>query len=284
MSGKRRAPLAPSSLTSLVDVLFILVFAALVQRASAVAGAQAEDAPEVAVTGAAVGAKAVQAPARPARSEALRKAAISTLAAELETRPAILARVTRSGVLRKLEAPGLSSASGGGGSGGSGGGAVATPPPGERGEAGEGPGLILGLPLVEPVADPDVAVGYIGDRDASQRLCSVIAAQLRTAGSALALDRALVVIAVDAPVSELMVALVGGLRRDVAHCLSAHRTAAVLLDAAAVAELVPSTSTEATDDANGDSAGSTPVAPSATPSAPTPLTTPPSTPTDGEAP
>lgn len=286
MSGKRRAPLAPSSLTSLVDVLFILVFAALVQRASAVAGAQGDEAPEVAVTGAAVGAKAVQAPARPAQSEALRKAAISTLAAELETRPAILARVTRSGVLRKLEAPGLSGASGGGGSDRDrgGGGAVAMPPPGERGGAGEGPGLVMGLPLVEPVADPDVAVGYIGDRDASQRLCSVIAAQLRTAGSALALDRALVVIAVDAPVSELMVALVGGLRRDVAHCLSAHRTAAVLLDAAAVAELVPSTSTEATDDANGDSAGSTPVAPSATPSAPTPLTTPPSTPTDGEAP
>ncbi len=266
MSGRRKAPLAPSSLTSLVDVLFILVFAALVQRASAAKEATAEDgdAAEVTVTGAAVGAKGPggQGAAVAAQREALRQAAISTLAAELEERPAIIARVARSGVLTKLEAPGLGGAEGGDG------------------------GLTVELPLIEPVSDPDVAVGYVGDRDPAKRICAVIAARLgaagggASAGSTPTLERSLVVIAVDAPVSELMVALVGGLRRDVAHCLSAHRTAAVLLDAAAVARL--STSTRTSGEAG--SPDSTTGAPSASPSAAAPQTTIPSTPTDGEAP
>jgi hypothetical protein len=219
VSGKRKAPLAPSSLTSLVDVLFILVFAALVQRASAATGAQLDGAPEVKATGAAVGAPVAQAAPRPAHSEALRRAAISTLATELEERPAIIARVAKSGVLTKLEAPGLASADAAAGAGGG---------------SGEG-GLVLELPLVEPVSDPDVAIGYVGDRDASKRLCAVIASRLAAAGSAVALERSLVVIAVDTPVRELTVALVGGLRRDVADCLAVHRAAAVLLDPTATA-------------------------------------------------
>jgi hypothetical protein len=222
VSGKRKAPLAPSSLTSLVDVLFILVFAALVQRASAATGAQVPDedvATKVKATGAAVGAPVAQAAPRPAHSEALRRAAISTLATELEERPAIIARVAKSGVLTKLEAPGLASADAAAGAGGG---------------SGEG-GLVLELPLVEPVSDPDVAIGYVGDRDASKRLCAVIASRLAAAGSAVALERSLVVIAVDTPVRELTVALVGGLRRDVADCLAVHRAAAVLLDPTATA-------------------------------------------------
>jgi hypothetical protein len=207
---RRAAPLAPSSLTSLVDVLFILVFAALVQRAATVER-QPEakgkpDEPAVAV-----------APAwqPPPQVEALRQAAISTLASELQQRPAIIARVSGRGVLRALEIP-------------------------QEGQA----VILVELPLIEPVSDPDVGIGYVGERETSRRICAVAAARVgaarpaSAAGAASALEGMLVVISVDAPLAELTVALVTGLRRDVEHCLSAHRAAAVLLDPEATAKLV----------------------------------------------
>lgn len=214
---RRHAPLAPSSFTSLVDILFVLVFAALVQRA---ATGKIEEVPkaDASVTDAA--------PAwlPPPQVEALRQAAISTVASELQQRPAIIARVSRLGVLTALEAT-------------------------------TGPGLPVELPLLEPVSDPDIALGYVGERDGSRRICAVIAAKmpelralqaLQAAGSAEkvsagppSLARMLVVISVDAPMAELTVALAGGLRRDVEHCLSAHQAAAVLLDAAAISTIAP---------------------------------------------
>jgi hypothetical protein len=208
---RRAAPLAPSSLTSLVDVLFILVFAALVQRAATV-----ERKPEAEVEPAEPAVAAASAWRPPPQTEALRQAAISTLANELQQRPALIARVSRRGVLISLEIPA------------------------------EGRAVIpVELPLIEPVSDPDVAIGYVGARDASRRICAVAAAQLAAAGAPTAtLEGMLVVIAVDAPLAELTVALVNGLRRDVEHCLSAHRAAAVLLDPEATAKLAPSEAKE----------------------------------------
>jgi hypothetical protein len=245
VSSRRKAPLAPSSLTSLVDVLFILVFAALVQRTSVATGAQREDEPVVAAAGAVDGDGGNAAAPRwqpPPQVEELRQAAISRVAAELQDRPAIVARVSARGVLTSLEVATAGLAD-----------ALAPVAPG-AGSAAAGSAarraLALELPLVEAVADPDVAVGYVGDRDDRQRLCSVMAMRLggmmKTAGP-FSLSRALVVIAVDAPLSQLMVALVGGLRRDVEHCLMTHQAVAVLLDRAAMDQLSPVDATEALD-------------------------------------
>lgn len=213
MSSRRRAPLAPASLTSLVDVLFILVFAALVQRAAPSSKAAAEAAAEE------PGARIVAAvpPAPPAPVERLRQAAISTLASELQQRPAVVVRVSRRGVLTALE-----------------------------GTAGQV--VPVELPLIEPVSDPDIAIGYVGEREASRRICAVVAAQLHAlatvgasgaAAGPFSLSGALVVIAVDAPLAELTVALVSGLRRDVGQCLTVQGAAAVLLDPAATEKLAP---------------------------------------------
>jgi hypothetical protein len=238
---RRHAPLAPSSLTSLVDILFVLVFAALVQRAAVgkLDEAPAADA-EVAVT---------KAPAwrPPPQVEELRQAAIATVASELQGRPAIIARVSRLGVLTALEAT-------------------------------TGPALPVELPLIEPVSDPDIALGYVGERDGSRRVCSVVAArlgELRAAAATAALPgatggappearpsagppslaRMLVVISVDAPMAELTVALASGLRRDVEHCLAAHQAAAVLLDAAAMSTIAPPPAPRSGDAGDGGDAG-----------------------------
>lgn len=213
---RRQAPLAPSSLTSLVDILFVLVFAALVQRAAV------GKVDEVAAAEAAVAVTRAPAWQPPPQVEELRQAAIATVASELQGRPAIIARVSRLGVLTALEGT-------------------------------AGPGLPVEVPLLEPVSDPDVALGYIGERDSSRRICSVVAARLgelqarqaeaeaaaKPSAGPPSLARMLVVISVDAPMAELTVALAGGLRRDVEHCLSAHRAAAVLLDAAAMSTIAP---------------------------------------------
>lgn len=207
---RRAAPLAPQSLTSLVDILFILVFAALVQRAGSMQRErEAAEASEPVVLASGVqGAAVLHVPPAPPASEELRQAAIASLASELQARPAIIARVSRRGVLSAVELP---------------------PAAGKAAEL-----VTVELPLVEPVSDPDVAIGYVGERDGSRRICEVVAAKV---GGAAALAGKLVVIAVDAPLAELTVALVSGLRRDVEQCLTAHRAAAVLLDPAASASV-----------------------------------------------
>jgi hypothetical protein len=214
---RRRPPLAPASLTSLVDVLFILVFAALVQRAGATSPAD-------------VSAPALTPPAEPARpqwsppaeSERLRQAAISHLTEQLQQQPAVIARVSQRGVLTSIEVSTR-------------GAAVST----SDAALPAGQPVSLELALIERVDDPDVAVGYIGERDRSRRICALIAARM---GPSAWLRRVLVVIAVDAPLAELMVALVTGLRRDVEACLAEQGAAAVLLDSLSLSAVVPESS------------------------------------------
>lgn len=206
---KRKAPLAPQSLTSLVDVLFILVFAALIQRAATPSSTSAAPPPTP---------TPMWTPPRPLAE--LRAVAEAQLAASLHEQPVIVARISARGVLTSLEvAPGAGGALA----------ALVAPAAG----SGSAPRLALELPLIERVPDPDVAVAYIGARDPAHRICNAAAARL---GS---LARSLVIVSVDAPLSELMLALVAGLRRDVDHCLIEHRAAAVLLDSAALAPDVP---------------------------------------------
>lgn len=223
---RRRAALAPQSLTSLVDVLFILVFAALVQRAAASAPATAPTSPQPAAP-----APATWTPPRPLAE--LRAAAEAELSSSLREQPVIVARISARGVLTSLEvAPGAGGALAG----------LVAPAAGAAPSAESAPAaqrLALELALIERVADPDIAVAYIGARDPAHRICNAAAARL---GS---LARSLVIVSVDAPMSELMLALAAGLRRDVDHCLIEHRAAAVLLDSAALGADAPTSGSPA---------------------------------------
>jgi hypothetical protein len=223
---RRRGQLAPASLTSLVDVLFILVFAALVQRAGAAAIEPIEPA-RPAFSASTAERRSPWMP--PPQVEQLRRAAIARITEQLQDQPAIIARVSARGVLTSIEMASAGLAQ-------TGAGATAEP-------SGEGAlvdrrreSVAMELPLIERVDDPDVAIAYVGDRDARQRLCAVVAGRM---GS---LANALVVIAVDAPLTELMISLVSGLRRDVEDCLTAHRAAAVLLDSSSWSAMPPASS------------------------------------------
>lgn len=197
---RRRPAVQYAPLTSLLDVLFIIVFAALVQ-ASAVRRAPADD-----------GATARPAPPAaaatiPAEAAELHRRAVATLEADLRDRRPVIARIAADGTLRAIEA--------------------------------DGEVVALGLPLVERDPDPDVALRYLGDRSAELRLCALVALRLGRAD----LGDALVVIAPDAPLAELTVALVGGLRRDVERCAADRHGLAVIVEpavAAAAGDAAPS--------------------------------------------
>ncbi len=188
----RRRPLpSPSgSMTSLVDIMFILVFVLLVQAAAREEPASAAPAPPVVVP--------PRPPAPPAATARVQQAARVELARRIERAPTVVARILRDGRLTALELP---------------------------------DGRVeLAIPLVMGVADPDVGLAYLGDRAAELRLCHVIARELGVAD----LDGRIVAIAPEAPIGELPVALVAGLRRDAERCLTDQRAFAVLVDPAAV--------------------------------------------------
>jgi hypothetical protein len=170
----------------LLDVLFILIFATLVQASAARSAPPAAAAPPPP--------PAVPAtPPPPPSAAALRDRALATAAAGLAARRPVIARVGRDGVLRAIED----------------GGAVHP----------------LGMPLVERVADLDVALRYLGDRSAELRLCAIVALRLGLDD----LAGVLVVIAPDAAPEDLTVALAGGLRRDVDRCAVDQRGVAVVV-------------------------------------------------------
>jgi hypothetical protein len=191
---RRRRGARPESLTSLLDVLFILVFASVVQVAASrgneevsAAAAPPPDAGVAAVETIDAGVAA------PADTGALRRRAIGELTRGLEDRAAVVARVGVDGVLRGLD--------------------------GDRGVA-------LGVPLLERVPDPDIALAYLGDRSSDMRVCRIVALRLGLAD----LRGHLVVIAPDVPLEQLPVALVAGLRRDAERCLAEQQGVAVVVD------------------------------------------------------
>jgi hypothetical protein len=130
----RRRGQKPPDLTSLFDVLFIVVFASLI-RAAAVekAAAQAAKPPPAPV-------KPV-APAIPPDVAALRTRALADLDKQLATRTPLVVRVSGAGTVEAIEA--------------------------------DGKRIALDVPLLEHSPDPDVAVAYLGDRSSELRVCKV---------------------------------------------------------------------------------------------------------------
>lgn len=195
MTRRRRPPVTYNSLTSMLDVLFLIVFAALIhstaidQKRAAHAEPAAEPTPL----------PAPPTPSPPVDADRLHRAALDLAIAGLEGRAPVIARIGTDGRLRELEL---------------------------RGPDGAADVRPLGLPLVEAVPDPDVALTYLGDRSADLRLCNMVRLQL----GAPDLAQHLVIVAPDEPVAVLSVALALGLRRDTDRCLADQRGVAILVD------------------------------------------------------
>jgi hypothetical protein len=215
----RRRPVAQyTPLTSLLDVLFVLVFASLIYSAGLEAKQKEAAAARPAANRAAP--SAIPPALVSIDPERLRKAAVAEILAGLESRQAVVARISADGRLRQLErrqddAP------------------VVTP---------------VELPLVERVPDPDVNLIYLGDRSPDLRLCSLIRLQLASPD----LSQTIVIVALDEPLEQLSVALARGLKRDVDRCTGDQRGVAVLLDPRATGEPTPGAPTTSDPPANDE--------------------------------
>lgn len=211
----RRPRVRYSELTSLLDVLFIVVFAALVQASGLVA--QARRTPDKPTE-----VNATQAPpARPVASppdggaapdaavarkvtvredtETLRRrAAASVVAASSRSGRVVRVRVSAEGRITSLTV--------------------------ETG--GKTRSVSVDLPLLERVPDPNVGVAYLGHKSAAQRVCTAV----RRALGWRTLRDALVILQPALPLSMLQVALVEGLRADQNRCYPEERGLAVIVD------------------------------------------------------
>ena len=95
MRRARRAARTPPDLTSLLDVLFILIFAALIRAAAADQNAQAASKPAPPAL-----------PAVPLDPTSLRARALSDLGSQLASRSAVVLRVSLKGTLTALDVAG----------------------------------------------------------------------------------------------------------------------------------------------------------------------------------
>jgi hypothetical protein len=193
---RRGRPLVQySTMTSFLDVLFLLVFATLIHAADLAQKAQAK-------SQAKPPAAAVVAPVAPGQvsidPERLRKVALAEILAGLESRQAVVARVGADGRLRQLE----------------------------RRQDGQPVSTPVELPLVERVPDPDVLLVYLGEQNPELRLGNLVRLQL----GAQDLSDTIVIVALELPLDQLSVALARGLQRDVDRCTGDQRGVAVLLD------------------------------------------------------
>jgi hypothetical protein len=200
--GKRHVR-RPPDLTSLFDVLFIVVFVALIRAAAAQQ--------EVALLTAPPPPPKPAPPAPPPAVAALRVKALESLDRDLAARTPLVVRISAQadrdrvkGTIAALEH--------------------------------EGQTLPLDVPLLGDSRDPDVEVTYLGDTSAELRVCRIAAVHLRLAD----LARHLVILVPDQPIAELKrvagsEALFDGLRRDVARCFTEQRGIAALIDPAELA-------------------------------------------------
>jgi len=187
----RRRVTRYAELTSLLDVLFILLFASLIQAAGVVSKAE-EEPPAVAPP--------VEPPPEPVRTSdhaELRQRAIDELTRSIGSRSAVYARISGDGTLTAIE----------------------------RDHGATTQRLEVATPLLTPVDDPNVRVVYLGERRPEWRLCTRIRVTL---GLADLHDR-LVVFALDAPLAMSPVALVEGLRADEEHCFADEGGIAIVL-------------------------------------------------------
>jgi hypothetical protein len=188
-----------SELTTLLDVLFILLFAALIQATATVEAADAaRSAP--AVDAAADASDAAPPPDATATGQraALRRDAVSAWSAELSEREPIYARISGAGVLERIE----------------------------RGEA--DPAVVaVRVSLLRRVADPDIGAVYAATTQPQLRLCT----QIRSLLGLPHLRGQLILFVPALPLRELPIALVEGLRHDQEYCYDDERGIAALIPA-----------------------------------------------------
>jgi len=141
LAPRKRRVRRPPDLTSLFDVLFIVVFVALIRAAAA-----EHEVAEAAKT------KEPPAPAAPAKPPLpldvakLQSQALKNVTAELAGRQPLVIRISDQGVITKIES-------------------------GDK-------QLTLDVPLLVPDPDPTIRVAYQGDRSAQLRACRVAMLQL----------------------------------------------------------------------------------------------------------
>lgn len=137
---QRRRGQRPPDLTSLFDVLFIVVFAALIRAAAVQSAAAKPPAPPPAKPA------APAPPALPADITTLRTRALADLDAQLAKRTPLVIRISAQNTIASVEA--------------------------------DGKQIALDVPLLEHDPNPDVALTYLGDRSIDLRLCRVAALHL----------------------------------------------------------------------------------------------------------
>ena len=201
---RRRRVTRYAELTSLLDVLFILLFASLIQAAGMVEGSAEEPKPTPKAKVAKptslklppdAGTPVDAAP--PATHQVLRKKALEELMKSMGDRQVIYVRVSSAGMLTAIE----------------------------QQQGGAMRKHVVDVALLERVPDPDVAVAYVGDRQKDLRLCTRVRVTL---GLADLSDR-LVVVAAESALQDLPVALVDGLRRDQERCFLDEHGVSVLV-------------------------------------------------------
>ena len=168
------------------DVLFIVVFAALIRAASVQASADKVGQP----------APPVPMKSTPLDPASLHARALADLTAQLAARPAIVVRISPAGTITRLEL--------------------------------DGKLIPLDVPLLEPSANPDLALTYLGDRSSELRVCKIVALHV----SAQELARYVVILAPDVRLADLPHALYDGLHRDVDRCLAEQHGVAALVEPA----------------------------------------------------
>ncbi len=134
----RRRVRRPPDLTSLFDVLFIVVFVALIRAAAA----------EHAVAAAKEPPKPLTPPPKPVPVEiaTLKQQALTNISTELAGRAPLIVRISETGVITQIEV--------------------------------DGKKLALDLPLLVHDPDPTIRIAYQGDRSAQLRACRIAALQL----------------------------------------------------------------------------------------------------------
>ncbi len=136
--SRRRVHRTPD-LTSLLDVLFILIFASLI-RTAALQNAEANEAPPATPV-------VTMPPQPPTEIAELRTRALANLDQQLASRTPLVIRVSPQGVIITVEANGKK--------------------------------LPLDVPLLEHSPDPDIGIAYLGERSAELRVCRVAALHLQ---------------------------------------------------------------------------------------------------------
>lgn len=208
MTGHRRKS-RPADLTSLLDVLFIMLFASLVSASALVARARVAPPLAKAPLPAVVVSPAPSTPPGPPAPlprdlMALRQRAAEAVVSASAQSGTVSAAVSAEGRITRLVLR----------------------------LGAERRDLAVDLPLLERVPDPDVGLAYLGHRIKEMRACTAI----RRALGGRDLGGALVIIRPARALADLSVALVEGLREDQRRCYPEERGLAVLLEGPAALE------------------------------------------------